>query len=342
MQASDVLKLEFPERYHSTQIVCMNETVGFSGARIYRVECDAGTYCLRKWPPGTEPLSRIRDIHQLLKHVFAAGVQKIPVPVCGNAGGTLVTSHGAAWQLEPWMPGKADFAQRSNSARVSSAMQVIASWHLAATKYVPRTADSMLSPVSESPSPTIARRIDLIEAGRRELPLIERMILRESDERFREAAREMTLLFRTLHQQVHSELQNVRSVRVALQPCIRDLWHDHLLFTADELTGLVDFGAVRVDTVSCDLSRLLGSLFGSDISARDDALSAYTRFRPLSVPETQLIVPLDRSGVLLSGMTWLKRRYVQQDPIRDLPRVTTRLESIVQRLNTFIGSRVDW
>ena len=33
--------------------------------------------------------------------------------------------------------------------------------------------------------------------------------------------------------------------RVAWQPCIRDIWHENVLFSGDEVSGLIDFGALE-------------------------------------------------------------------------------------------------
>ena len=41
-----------------------------------------------------------------------------------------------------------------------------------------------------------------------------------------------------------------------LQPCLRDARPDHFLFEGGRLSGIVDFGAMGVDCVAGDLSRL--------------------------------------------------------------------------------------
>src|SRR5205085_7730253 len=63
--------------------------------------------------------------------------------------------------------------------------------------------------------------------------------------------------------------------QLALQPAIRDVHHEHVLFTGDQVTGLIDFGALRIDTPLTDVARLVGSLVGDDAEARRIALDAY-------------------------------------------------------------------
>src|SRR5205807_3808434 len=53
-------------------------------------------------------------------------------------------------------------------------------------------------------------------------------------------------------------LESLADISLPLQPCIRDIWHDHVLFTANDVTGVIDFGAVDMDTPATDIARLLG------------------------------------------------------------------------------------
>lgn len=304
---------------------------GFSGARVYRVSAADGheQWALRQWHAGMTR-HRLIGIHRLLERIGRSGLCQVPVPSPGISGDTVFEVDGKLWQLEPWMPGEAEFHSDPTDARLESAMHVIARWHLAAAAD-PLDRSHAMHP-ELSPSPTICERADLIGDYQRRLSDIESALSREQDTRFREAAVRITVQFRRLSVNVQQQLAAVRSTTVPLQSCIRDLWHDHLLFTGDELTGLVDFGAVRTDTVACDLSRLLGSLFGNDADGWRRALLSYEAVRPLSESESALLRPLDRSGVLLSGMTWLKRRYLQRTEIPHLDRVSERIERIGDRL----------
>src|SRR5262249_54862628 len=57
---------------------------------------------------------------------------------------------------------------------------------------------------------------------------------------------------------------------VETQPCLCDIWHDHVLFSDETVTGVIDFGGVKLDHVTVDLARLLGSLIGDDRTAQGE------------------------------------------------------------------------
>jgi Ser/Thr protein kinase RdoA (MazF antagonist) len=119
-----------------------------------------------------------------------------------------------------------------------------------------------------------------------------------------------------------------------VQPCLRDVWHDHLLFVDERLTGLVDYGAVREDHVATDLARMLGSLVGDDQVGWQQGLRAYRRVRALSDHEEQLTHVLDRTGTVLGLVNWLRWLYHENRTYQDLPAVTRRMETLLNRLES--------
>ena len=98
------------------------------------------------------------------------------------------------------------------------------------------------------------------------------------------------------------------------------------------MTGLIDPATSRWDTVTADLSRLLGSLVGDEPEAWRIAIAAYESQRPLSAAERDLLPVLDRSGVVLSAGTWIQRLLAGNAPIG--PNLLARLRSIASRLET--------
>jgi homoserine kinase type II len=104
---------------------------------------------------------------------------------------------------------------------------------------------------------------------------------------------------------------------VPLQPCLRDAKPEHFLFEGDRVTGLVDFGAMGVDCVAGDLTRLMGEWLDCDATARADVMAAYERTRPLDADEAALIKAFASSSALLIGEHWIRWHYVEHRTFDD-------------------------
>jgi homoserine kinase type II len=117
-----------------------------------------------------------------------------------------------------------------------------------------------------------------------------------------------------------------------LQPCLCDLWHDHLLFEGDRLTGLVDYGAVKVDHVAVDLARMLGSLVADDAEGWRVGLGAYREVRGLAPEEVGLARALDRTGAVLGVVTWLRWLYADGRAFETRTAAERRLGELVSRI----------
>ena len=307
---------------------------GFSGAAIFEVRTDGGVYCLRRWPAGALPLARIAGLHRLLRHIYEAGVTQVAVPVPATNGSTLVSSGSGVWQLEPWLPGNADFHDAPSDARLRSAMRRLAAWHRAAARFVSHGAEGEWFDRRErAVSPAAIERLRLVyewHAGR--LAHLKEAISRRPEDRLAEPGREIAALVERAAPRVAGELEAATRLAFRLQPCLRDIWHDHVLFSGDEVTGLIDPSACRMENVATDLARLVGSLIGDDARGWQVALDAYTRENSLTADELRLVAVLDRSAVLLSGLTWLDRRFLNGQTWHEIDRVEQRLHGILGRL----------
>jgi homoserine kinase type II len=104
-----------------------------------------------------------------------------------------------------------------------------------------------------------------------------------------------------------------------------------VLFTGDKVTGIVDFGAIDVDSPAGDISRLLGSLAGDDASGWQTGLTTYSAVRQLSVHEQHAVTALDISGTLLAGCNWIRWIYVDGRQFENPTQVMSRFRAIVAR-----------
>jgi Ser/Thr protein kinase RdoA (MazF antagonist) len=118
----------------------------------------------------------------------------------------------------------------------------------------------------------------------------------------------------------------------SLQPCLCDVWHDHLLFSGHRLTGLIDYGGVKMDHVAVDLARLLGSLHGDDHPGWQIGLAAYREIRALSAEEEALAQALDQTGVILGAATWFLWLHRDGRVFDDPAAASRRLETLLDRM----------
>jgi homoserine kinase type II len=285
---------------------------------------------LRGWPRGGLSPRRILELHRFLRFLAERGLNVLPVPVPAINGETLVLHAGRWWQLEPWMPGTADFHRRPSDARLIAAMQLLARLHQAAACYQPSASGQEWFAARElAVSPAVRERIDLLDGWTAERIRHAGDALRgDAVDRFGELARDILDCLQRVRRRLRTELEDMSRIRVPLHPCLRDVWHDHILFTQDHVTGIVDPSAARTENVAADLSRLLGSLLGPSDPRWEAALDAYAAVRPLSDHERALVRVLHETGVLLSGLTWVDRRVRGHIAPEILPAVIARLERI--------------
>jgi homoserine kinase type II len=150
-------------------------------------------------------------------------------------------------------------------------------------------------------------------------------------------ARRILGLFHEVAPWVLARINRVSNLPVHVQPVIRDIWHDHVLFTGDEVTGVIDFGAMQNDCVSTDIARLLGSLVGDDADGWKRGLDAYQHGRSLTPDEESLVRVFDASTVLLSGMNWLQWIYVEERGFDQRATILARLDVTIGRLQGLAG-----
>jgi len=298
---------------------------GWSGSRLWRVTDVVGReLCLRQWPREHPSAERLRLIHEVLLGVAAAGIRFVPAPLSATSGGTFVPHDDHLWELTPWLPGRADFHVRPTRPRLRAAMRAVAEFHRAAAAIVPQ---------QRGPAPALADRQARLKALRGgELDAIAAAVARGLSPDLDVRARPVLELSRHRLAHVAEQIESARNIELPLQPAIRDIHHEHVLFTGDEVTGIVDFGALRIDTPLADVARLIGSLLGNDGEARQFALAAYAETCPLSETDRQLIDLLDESGIVLGGLNWLEWLYVERRDMGEVAPIVRRLDKIVARL----------
>ncbi len=300
---------------------------GFSGARLWRVHTPAGDWCLKAWPPGGATPDHLVTIHRLMRQARTAGLPFVPEPFAAPGRSTFVEVAGRLWDLVSWMPGTADYRARPSRARLRAACDALARLHRAWEPPQPE----------RRPFPAVRRRLD---AARRWCELVaagwrpdfqtgpDDALTRWSERAWRLAEWSVA--------RVAEWLRPLADRRVDVQPCLCDVWHDHVLFRGESVSGLVDFGSLRPDHVTADLARLLGSLAGDDRPAFGKGMDAYHAVRPLLPGDAATVLLLDRAGTLLGVTNWLRWLYHERRQYEDRGRVADRLAELVRRAEKWL------
>ncbi|HMP03597.1 MAG TPA: phosphotransferase [Gemmatales bacterium] len=295
---------------------------GFSGAAVARIETPSGPLALRIWPAEGPSPEQLDWIHAQQRHA-AQTCPFVPRLIPTRTGKTRLRHAGRWCELATWQPGTADFRLQPTPQRLQAALAGLALVHEAWSHAPPR----------QEPCPAVLRRLDRLVGwtAADDTALAQRLALHPDPDQVA-LARQAWLLLRTHRATAQVRLSPWRNRPVPLQPCLTDVWSDHVLFVDDKLTGLVDFGGLRWDHVAVDLARLIGSLVDGDTQAWSLALAAYARHRRLEPATGDLARLLDRTGQLAAVATWLRTLVLEPRPLADPGRAWARLAQCTLRL----------
>ncbi len=297
-----ILRTAYPGRLPKTSDSCQFLLVGsgFSGAHLWRVASDPPV-CLRRWPAGTTT-DRLASIHDGIRRLADAGVPCLSVPYETSSGSTFVVHPEGLFELSPWLPGRADFHANASDDRLQAAMEWLAQMHLTADR-VTRAAGSVDVPQASLGITTrLVRCEELLRGGavalRRSLPT-------GGDPFITQVAEPLIDAFQIEATRLHQSLRWAAGRSFPAHLCLRDIWHDHVLFTDDRVTGVVDYDALRIDSPMADVSRLLGSLTAEEPIRWQQGWGFYAAQRKCSAEEEHLARIFHEANSLLAGLQWI-------------------------------------
>ena len=293
---------------------------GFSGARLFRVEAPAGAFCLRAWPADMRS-DVIQRIHELMADAVKRGLDFVPRALLTRRGKRQVSAGNRWWDLTTWMSGSASFWHEPSLPRLQAACVALARLHRA-WEHAERPPDRLDS---------IQRHLKVLFDWSPQIRSNWRPPADPADPVAPWAERAWALVQLGLPRLPGIFLGWVER-KMRRQPVLCDIWHDHVLFIGDRVTGVVDYGSCKIDSIAVDLARLLGSLVGDDRTMWAAGFDAYTQVRRLSAEECAFADALDRSGVIVAAANWLRWLYVERRVYPDRNAVARRVAALVARL----------
>ncbi|MGI9430049.1 MAG: phosphotransferase enzyme family protein [Bythopirellula sp.] len=318
-------------------------TGGFSGAIVWRVSMPGSQLCLRRWPQVHPSLNGLLAIHGLLKHVATAGFDLVPVPLNTRYGESYFVHEDHLWELTPWLPGEASFAQQPSTAKLTAATRALAKFHQAAQSYSFQGESACVAP-----SQGLRERLSMIgNLQQGELQQLWKATRTAEASDLRELAFELLEAIGHSVGPVGARLQEIVHLPLPLQWCLRDVRHDHVLFQGEEVSGLLDFGAVAVDSVAADIARLLGSIAHDQPECWQAGIDAYCQERPLNLEERRAIASFDQGGLICSATNWVRWLFVEE---RSFPQIHAlhdqliwlrdRLRALAARSSASVGEQL--
>lgn len=255
-------------------------------------------------------------------HVRTAGVLQVPMPLTAQDGATLQADEGGMlWELLQWMPGSA--TTKPSGRQAAAAADVLARVHRAAAAWP-------MCPRRVGHSPGVLLRVA------RARDLLTRPWAARLDARYRGPLREqferaITLFAAADGRQAVSRVAEWESRLLVMQPVLRDVWSDHVLFVGEQVTGMVDWHTAGIDTPVTDVARLMGS-WAVDHETMRVFLDSYSALCPLAGDELSLVPFLRDTGILFGLDNWFRWIVEESRSFADTRKVEARVEFLLSAL----------
>lgn len=305
---------------------------GLSGSKIWKVSKAEESYCLRRWPdqPGAE---RFAEIHGLLSHFENESCSITPTifPTVqhdpwSHEHATFVYANQCAWELQTWLPGTSVPHHEFSAEKVRVALVTLAQIHKLAAR------PPLAFPAKLEESGGLQKRLKALVGLQRSTfkDSLGEMIAR-SGCMYKSQCEQMFGALLSTIPLVLREVQQAARRRLPLQWILGDVHREHFLFTESQVTGVVDFGAVCIDSRVRDIARLLDSIALDNPQRWHIGLDAYQQVSALAPKELATLAAFDAGGIAVAAYRWLHWLVVEG---RDFDRqaVTLRLEHLTNRL----------
>jgi homoserine kinase type II len=265
----------------------------------------------------------LQFIHQAIDHA-SDRLPFIPKLFRDSAGKSFWFVGETLWEVTQWMPGHADYLRQPSRVKRAAAVNALAELHRIWHDFSH----------AQDVSPCVAQRIEMLSDWLAMRNLVEQVGACVRGPVESAACMSTVRMLHARGPQLLEELRVAGEIRVTLHPVLRDIWSDHLLFQGELVSGIIDFGTVRMDEPAADLARMLGSLHPFEEDVRLAAIESYNRQRPLHGVAPERVELLDRSGTLLTALQWmqwlvLERRKFNADSVRLLERWQTALSRMM-------------
>lgn len=303
-------------------------------------------WCLRSWPLEEPSANQLRWINeQLLMASASCPFILAPIPSRRSAHAFFELA-GRFWQLEAWATGHNGYHAAPSRDRLASVMDGLSRLHScwqsdlsASLTQIPSHSFDGASNSSVGCSTGLQSRLSQMEQwqsnaqefftrAKHRLLSSDRWVLEPVAE-WRQWINEVEQFWADEFDPCYCRLRHWGTVPLRLGPVLADVWSDHLFFLDERLATIIDYGAMRIDSVAADLSRCLSSLCGADPAARHFAIMRYESHRTLTDIEKSAIEVFDETSRLLGPFHWLRWLFIEER-VAPSERLLRRLQNLLR------------
>ena len=252
---------------------------GLSESVVYKVSSSDGVFALKSYNPSA--LSSLKNAHAFLNQIRKKKFVLFPLIIRNKDNGTIVCHDGFCWDLSSWVPGNNPECSISN---VVQSVNKLAQFHIAVGS---KQSGFAIMPAMES------REIELNSFSTSAINFLAIQFLPLFN---------LIELLKWTRQEVGSLLGS-SNPSVKVQCCWGDARRENILFNGSEISGFIDYCAIRNDCREVDVSRMISSYAGDDYLMWTKALNAYSENAPINYLVCR---KLDILGTIVSLYRWLK------------------------------------
>jgi homoserine kinase type II len=225
------------------------------------------------------------------------------------------------FQVEPWLPGEPVQASPS-SDQVSAAVAALAEVHRRLRVYR-----------QKGMSPGLSNRLAEAQSLRNgELSRLVGIVRSFEPSHESRLADDCLLLVAKFSRWLEHVLSREQR-QVPLQPCLRDCRFEHFLFEGARLSGLVDYGAMDLESPAADWARLFMGWYGNEWQSVAQRMM-------VTIPDieesTWRLLPLfEQTAIVLNPLRWIRWHFVDRRTFDCEGVVARSLEEGLARLRKF-------
>ena len=251
---------------------------GLSDSVVYKVRSLDGYFALKSYSPSA--LSSLQSTHALLDQTRKNNFVLFPLIFRNKENATVVYHDGFCWDLSSWIPGNIpDFS----IFNLVQSVKKLGQFHIAIGS---EQSGVGVMPAMESREVEInsfsISAINFSAIGF--LPLFN-----------------LVELLKWIRQEVGSLIGSPAPI-VKIQYCWGDARRENILFNGCEISGFIDYCAMRKDCREVDVSRMVSSFSGDDYLMWTKALNAYSESSQINYLVCR---KLDILGTIVSLYRWL-------------------------------------